>query len=1048
MFNRPLHRPLVFFRSSQFYFSKTLQIHFKLCYNVLKGVVFMLNPNVEQKLSTVCDKLYALQTISHTPIQVQIANGTPSRGLPDQSTVWQPFGEPFYLFEQNKYYWFRGSVTVPKLLPHQKAYLCIETFIGGVASTIRPQGLLFVDGTETAGIDINHTDVLLDEGTHQIYLHFYTHVFGTGLPLYFSLKIRDERVESAFYDFSVPLSAVKMLQLQTNDLQRSLTVLEQATNLVDFRNPHSDQFYSSLQVACDFLHTNYYTALGGSFNNVLCVAHTHIDVAWLWNLAQTKQKVERSFATVLKLMDEYPDYRFMMSQPQLFAFLKQTNPQLYARVKQRVAQGRWEVDGAMWLEADTNLTSGESLVRQMYYGQKFVHDEFGKDCTCVWLPDVFGYSGQLPQIIKKSGINRFVTAKIGWNDTDRFPYDMFDWEGIDGSKIFAYLLSTCYCDPRNGVYDRTYTSYCEPLNAKGILGTWNRFQQKDYTDTVLMSFGHGDGGGGPTRQDIQRQRRLQHGLPGLPKAKLSSLHDALDLLENNFRTNCNRLRRTPKWHGELYFEFHRGTLTSVPRVKMNNRQAEISLCNAEGLSLMAQRLCNATYPTSQLEESWKTTLLNQFHDILPGSSIEDVYRDSDQQFAQVLSCTTDLQRTATKTIASQVNAQGNFVVFNNLGFSVNGTVNHLGKTYIVKDVPAHGYKVVTLPTTFDTNVVVQNRTLENTLYRLTFCNDGSICSLFDKANNREIVPQGERINQFVAYEDLPYEYDNWEMTSYHKQKSYPLNDVATFVAVDDGDRKGFKVQKRYGKSTITNTVWLYNDGIARIDFDTSVVWREKGQLLKVLFPLDMLVDNARYDIQFGNVLRSTHPNTTWDSARFESVAHKWVDMAEGNYGVALLNNGKYGFGTEDNLLTMTILKSGSFPYDGATDVVPDFTYSLLPHSGDFTNGVVPASYVLNNPLQLQLGGNGNLPSEFSLVQCDANGVVVETVKQAEDGNGVIVRVFDVNGARHNAKLHFGINLQQAFLCDLMENVQAEIPLCDNTLQVTVKPYEIVTIKVK
>lgn len=563
-----------------------------------------------------------------------------------------------------------------------------------------------------------------------------------------------------------------------------------------------------------------------------------------------------------------------------------------------------------------------------------------------------------------------------------------------------------------------------------------------------MSFGHGDGGGGPTRQDIQRQRRLQHGLPGLPKAKLSSLHDALDLLENNFRTNCNRLRRTPKWHGELYFEFHRGTLTSVPRVKMNNRQAEIALCNAEGLSLMAQKLCNATYPTSQLEESWKTTLLNQFHDILPGSSIEDVYRDSDQQFAQVLSCTTDLQRTATKTIASQVNAQGNFVVFNNLGFSVNGTVNHLGKTCIVKDVPAHGYKVVTLPTTFDTNVVVQNRTLENTLYRLTFCNDGSICSLFDKANNREIVPQGERINQFVAYEDLPYEYDNWEMTSYHKQKSYPLNDIATFVALDDGDRKGFKIQKRYGKSTITNTVWLYNDGIARIDFDTSVVWREKGQLLKVLFPLDMLVDNARYDVQFGNVLRSTHPNTTWDSARFESVAHKWVDMAEGNYGVALLNNGKYGFGTEDNLLTMTILKSGSFPYDGATDVVPDFTYSLLPHSGDFTNGVVSASYVLNNPLQLQLGGNGNLPSEFSLVQCDANGVVVETVKQAEDGNGVIVRVFDVNGARHNAKLHFGINLQQAFLCDLMENVQAEIPLCDNTLQVTVKPYEIVTIKVK
>lgn len=1019
-----------------------------MCYNVPEGVKCMLTPNIEQKLSTVCDKLYALQTVSHTPVTAQITNGTESRALPDQNTVWQPFGEPFYLFEQNKYYWFRADVTVPKLLPHQKAYLCIETFIGGVASTIRPQGLLFVDGKETAGIDINHTDVLLDEGTHQIYLHFYTHVFGTGLPLYFSLKIRDERITTAFYDFSVPLSAVKMLQLKTNDLQRSLAVLEQATNLVDFRNPYSAEFFDSLTNACNFLHTDYYTALGGSFNNVLCIGHTHIDVAWLWSLAHTKQKVERSFATVLKLMDEYPDYRFMMSQPQLFAFLKQTNPQLYARVKERIAQGRWEVDGAMWLEADTNLTSGESLVRQLYYGQKFFRDEFGKECTCVWLPDVFGYSGQLPQIMYKSGINRFVTAKIGWNDTDRFPYDMFDWEGIDGSKVFAYLLSTCHCDPRNGVYDQTYTSYCEPLNAKGLVGTWNRFQQKDYTDSVLMSYGYGDGGGGPTREDIERQRRLQYGLPGIPKAKLVSLHDALDLLENNFRTNCKRLRRSPKWHGELYFEFHRGTLTSVPRVKMNNRQAEIALCNAEGLSLLAQKLCNATYPATQLEQNWKTTLLNQFHDTLPGSGIEDIYRDSDEQFAQVLSSAKGLQRSAMDVVASHVNAQGKCVVFNNVGFCANGTVNYMGKTHIVKNVHAHGYKVVDLHDTFANGVIATQNTLENDLYTLHFCDDGSICSLFDKANNREIVPQGERINKFVAYEDLPYEYDNWEMTPYHKQKCYPLDDKATFTVVSDGDRKGLKIEKRYGKSTITNTVWLYNDGIARIDFDTSVVWKEKGQLLKVLFPLDMLVDNARYDIQFGNVLRSTHANTSWDSARFESVAHKWVDMAEGNYGVALLNNGKYGFGAEDNLLSMTILKSGSFPYDGATDVVPDFTYSLLPHSGDFTNGVVSASYMLNNPLQLATGGNGSLPTEFSIVNSDDKGIVIETIKQAEEGDGIVLRIFDVNGARHNATLHFGIDVQQAFVCDLMENVQTELPVCDNTLQVVVKPYEIVTIKVK
>ncbi len=1010
----------------------------------------MLNPNIEQKLSTVCDKLCALQQVAKYNIDVEYTDQVGDRHvLPTDCKSWRTFGEPFYLFEQHKYYWFRGRFTVPKLQPHQKAYLCVETFIGGVASTLRPQGLLYVNGKQTAGVDINHTDILLDgAGEYEFYLHFYTHVFGTGLPLYISLKIRDERITEAFYDFSVPLSAVKMLELRTNELQRSFAVLEQATNIVDFRNPYSPEFFDSLAKATQFLKTEYYQKLGGSFNSVLCVGHTHIDVAWLWDLEQTRQKVERSFATVLKLMDEYPDYRFMMSQPQLFAFLKQTDPQLFERVKQRVVEGRWEVDGAMWLEADTNLTSGESLVRQLYYGKKFLRDEFGKECTCVWLPDVFGYSGQLPQLMSKSGIKRFVTAKIGWNDTNRFPYDMFEWEGIDGSKVFAYLLSTSDCDPRGGIYDRTYTSYCEPLNAKGILGTWNRFQQKDYTDSVLMSYGHGDGGGGPTREDVERQRRLAYGLPGLPKAKLVGLHEALDLIESNFRANGERLRRLPKWHGELYFEFHRGTLTSVPRVKKNNRMAEIALCNAEGLSVLANRLCNASYPAEQLENDWKLTLLNQFHDTLPGSGIAEVYRDSDSQFAQVLTSADALQRSAMEVVAANVNARGKHVVFNNTGFCANGTVEIDGKTHIVCNVPAHGYKSVDICDSFANSVCVGKRTLANDLYELHFCDDGSIDYLLDKRNGRQIVPQGEKINQFIAYEDLPYEYDNWEMTPYHKQKAYPLEGDAQFEVVDCGDKKGLRIVRRYGKSTITNTVWLYESGIERIDFDTSVDWHEKGQLLKVRFPLDMLVDNARYDVQFGSVLRGTHPNTSWDSARFESVAHKWVDTFETNYGVALLNNGKYGFGTEDNVLTMTVLKSGSFPYDGATDVVPNFTYSLLPHSGCCINDVVSAAFVLNNPFSVALSGGGQLPSEFSFVECDDNGVVVETVKQAADGCGTVVRLYDVGGSRHNAKLHFGVQVHKAFLCDLMENVQCQVDVADNSVAVCVKPFEVITLKVE
>lgn len=1013
----------------------------------------MITPNIEEKLSTVCSKLNALQQVARIDFDVQYApcNADCRHALPTSRTDWQDFSYPYYLFEQNKYYWFHAKFTVTKLQPHQKAYLCVETFIDGVSSTIRPQGLLYLNGKEVCGIDIKHTDVLLDgEGEYEMYLHFYTHVFGTGLPLYFRIKIRDERVMRAYYDFSVPLSAVKLLNLCTNELSRSLAVLEKATNIVDFRTPYSDEFFASLEQACEYLKKEYYEALGGSFNTALCIGHTHIDVAWLWNLEQTRQKVERSFATVLKLMDEYPEYRFMMSQPQLFTYLKATDPELFARVKQRVAEGRWEVDGAMWLEADTNLTSGESLVRQLMYGQKFFREEFGVDCTCVWLPDVFGYSGQLPQIMAKSGIRRFVTAKIGWNDTDRFPYDVFEWYGIDGSKVFAYLLSTCDTDPRNGVYDRTYTSYCEPLTAKSALGTWNRFQQKDYTDSVLMSYGYGDGGGGPTREDLERQRRLAYGVLGLPKTKIVGLHEALEVVEGNFRKACAELRRTPKWHGELYFEFHRGTLTGVPRVKKNNRMAEVALGNAEAMSVAANKLCGVTYPKETIERNWKTALLNQFHDILPGSAVEEVYADSDKQYAELFVEVGGVAQKALQALAENIGAGGKNVVFNNTPFAANGTVTIDGKTRIVRDIPSHGYKVVDVDGANESGaeqVSVNGNVLQNSYYVLTFSRNGSIESLLDKRNNRQIVPDGQRLNEFVAYEDLPYEYDNWEMTPYHKQKFCVLNDAAEFSVVENGDRKGFAIVKTYGKSTITQHVWLYADGIDRIDFDTDVDWQEKGQLLKVRFPLDVMCDNARYDVQFGSVLRSTHDNTSWDSARFESVAHKWVDMSEGNYGVALLNNGKYGFGTEDNVLTMTVLKSGSFPYDGATDVVPSFTYSLLPHAKDYTNGVISAAYVLNNPFTVAKGGNGQLAQEYSLVSTNDGGVVCETVKQAEEGSGMVVRVYEANGARHNATITFGLPVKQAYLCDLNENEIEQLQTDGNDVHVTVKPFEILTIKV-
>lgn len=1028
----------------------------------------MLNPNIEEKLETTVSALNALKTVRSSPLEVRCKEATEAeRELPAGNDGFSDFAPPYMLFEEEKYYWFKASFEVEKLTENEEAFLCIETFIAGVASTTRPQGLLYLNGKAVQGIDINHTDVRLTSGKYEMLLRFYTHSFGLSLPVYFSLKIRDRRTEALFYDLKVALDAIRLLDKRSDEYIFSVAALERAINLIDFRKKGSEEFYSSLSRARDCLYNSYYAGSAVPKPVVNCIGHTHIDVAWLWPLAQTKEKAERSFSTVLRLMEEYPEYKFMCSQPQLYQFVKERNPELYEQIREKVKEGRWEPDGAMWLEADCNLTSGESLVRQILYGKKFFKEEFGVDCHTVWEPDVFGYSAALPQIMRKSGITRFVTAKIGWNDTNRMPYDAFRWQGIDGSSVFAYFISTCDCDPRRGVYDTTYTTYCGPIDAKAVLGTWNRFQQKEFDDVTMISYGWGDGGGGPTREMLEQQRRLAHGVPGIPRTKMATLQETLDEIEENFSRNCRELGRTPKWNGELYFEYHRGTLTSVPRIKKNNRMAEFSLQNGEFFSVLAELFAGCEYDRKELEKDWKLLLLNQFHDILPGSAIEKVYADSDRQFAELFSGLADIQEGALCSLCGKIalpkrekQIGKRIAVFNPNGFRTTGTVRIGGKTRVIKDVPSLGYKVIG-DRRGSGGIVVGERTLENATYKLTFDETGAISSLSDKRFGREIVAEGEKLNEFRAYEDMPYQYDNWEIAPYYKQKEWILNGKAMFEPMRDGDRAGFVVTKKYGDSTIVQKIFLY-EGLDRIDFVTDVDWKEKRQLLKVRFPFALLIDKATYDIQFGNIERSTSGNTSWDSARFECAGQKWVDMSENNYGVALLNDGKYGFGAEDNILTMTVLKSGSFPYEGASDIVPEFTYSLFPHAGDFRRGgVAEAAYMLNRGLiarelpeitaSEKACGNvsgESLPEEYSLVSCEAKGVYIETVKKAEDGDGIVLRLFEAFRETKEVVLRFGIKIAGASLCNLLEEEEEKLPIAGNSVAFTIKPFEIVTIKVK
>lgn len=1014
----------------------------------------MLNPNIEEKLGRTIKELESLSVVRQTSLKdLFISSDVDLDNLNclPKKIVWEKMDNPHIFSKANKYYWIKCSLNIDEPLDsHHKCFLTFDTKIKNVASTIRPQGLLYLNGKIVQGIDINHRDVLIGNGKYDMYVLFYTHEATDLFPFYISTKVVDERINQLFWDLYVPYQSIKILDKKDDDYFKMLPVLEKACNIIDFRNQNSNAFLESIEKCSKFMQENFYKGICGSDLTVNVVGHSHIDVAWLWDYAQTREKAKRTFSTVLKLMDEYPDYKFMSSTPLLYEFIKEDTPELFEQIKNKVKEGRWEVDGVLWLECDCNLTGGESLVRQLYYGKKFFNDEFGVDSKTLWLPDAFGYSGALPQLMKKSGVDRFVTAKIGWNDTNRFPYDTFLWRGIDGSEVKAYLISTPdKCNPREGVYDITYTTYVADMTPNYILGTWHRYSQKDFNNLTFMTMGWGDGGGGVTREMLEAEQRFSYGIPGIPKTRISTLKDTLNEIDLNFEQSCKELNRTPIWTGELYFEFHRGTLTSVPMVKKFNRDSEFLLQNDETLSAINNYLFNRKYNNSLFERNWKKVLLNQFHDVLPGSSIEKVYLDASNIYHDVFNEVSDDYNDNLYLLFNNINAKG-IAVYNPNSFIASSDIVVDGKTYIAEDIPPFGYKIISAKK-HNNELKISDRSLENKFYRILFGESGAIKSLYDKVNQRELVSKGKELNALVAYEDMPYEYDNWELAYFHKQKPYFLDEPAKFAQNVEDHKISLIIEKKYGKSSIKQEICLY-DALERIDIKTSIIWKEQRQILKALFPLNLLVGNIKYDIQYGHVERNCHANNSYDSAHFESVAHKWVDASEHNYGFAVLNNGKYGFGAEENEISISLVKSGSFPYEGASDFVPEFTYSLIPHKGDFAEAnIIEKSYVLNKPLiarKVYKHSDKPLSDSYSFVKCHTPGVYIDTIKKSFQNNFVVLRLFEGFKEEKNVKLEFAENISQAFLCDLLENKLEDVQVSNNIVEFKIKPFEVITLGIK
>ena len=1004
---------------------------------------------------------------------------------------WEPFDSRLmHWYGPDRHYWFRTVFTVPEEYDGKGLWLRIRTQIEEWDDAKNPQFLVFLNGEVVQGTDMNHREVLLSEAatageTVTVDLQAYSGTLHPEFRLMADVEEVSEPVKDLYYDIQVPLWAMDRMDQEGKTAIDILTVLNDTISLLDLRDVFSDDFYRSVEAARAYIAKALYEDLAGDDTVIAtCIGHTHIDVAWWWTVAQSREKAARSFATVLELMDEYPEYRFMSSQPVLYTFVKERYPELYEEIKRRAAEGRWEPEGGMWLEADCNLTSGESLVRQFLYGKRFFQEEFGVDSRVLWLPDVFGYSGALPQIMKKCGIDYFMTTKLSWNQFNKVPDDTLLWEGIDGTKVLTHLISTLGVGQS---VDRFFTTYNGILHPDAIMGGWQRYQNKEMNHDILVAFGYGDGGGGPTREMLETGRRMEKGIRGIPKVRQESSLTYFTELSERVKDS----RRLHTWTGEFYFEYHRGTYTSMARNKRSNRKSELLLMDLELLAVLAEKR-GAAYPAEDLERLWKMVLLNQFHDILPGSSIKEVYEVTKREYEQVAEEGGRLLKQRKEAVAG---AGDGVTVFNTLGFTRRSlTVLPDGVTSLTDkgealpsqeigslrysltgEIPSKGYSVYGAVREADGGTadeaaggVVENSAAESggdtpfsvlktadgfvittPFAKLDMAADGSFTSLLDLSENRQVWKAGEAGNRLRIYEDKPIYYDNWDIDVFYTEKYWDLDEPASIAVTSEGPLcLQITVNRSFMHSRMIQDIRFYAHS-PRIDFNTWVDWKEHQYLLKAGFPVDVHTDEAAFDIQFGNVVRKTHTNTSWDRARFESCGHKWMDVSESGYGVSLLNDCKYGHSVREGCIELTLIKSGIEPNPDTDNEEHVFTYSLYPHQGTWREADTQKEAAdLNQPLSAV---NGGMPGEsYGFAGVKGDSVVLETVKRSEDGDGIILRLYESRNKRVNAKVSLSCAPVTVTECNLLEEPVDEaggLMIDQDGFSFVIKPYEIKTYKV-
>ncbi|MDR5700806.1 alpha-mannosidase [Agromyces aerolatus] len=740
---------------------------------------------------------------------------------------------------------------------------------------------------------------------------------------------------------------------------------------------------------------------------VSAIGHAHIDCAWLWPTRETVRKVARTFANVLDLAERNPDFIFAASSAQQYAWLKETQPELFERVRAAVKAGSIRPVGGMWVESDTNMPGGEALVRQFVQGKRFFREEFGVDSTVGWLPDSFGYSGALPQIVRAAGMPYFLTQKPSWNEINQMPHSSFLWEGIDGSRLFTHFPPA-----------ETYNS---DLGAPDLARTERKFRQKGEARQVLGLFGWGDGGGGPTREMLGAAVRKRD-LDGSPRVRLGDP-------ETFFAAASAELADPPVWTGEMYLELHRGTLISQARSKRGNRHSEALLRQAELWAATAAIRDGAAYPYDVLERAWRTVLLLQFHDILPGTSIAWVHQEAEQKYAELATQVTTLIEDSLTTLAGS----GDEVLSANAA----PLAQH--------GVPAMGIAAAVAPRVAAPSATGDRFVLEDDALRVEIDRRGTLVSVLDRVAGRELLPRGVAGGVLQLFRDTPREWDAWDINDEDKRSGRDLVEPAAIGI--DGD--AVSVRYELGASVVDVTIRLA-DG--RLDYAFDIDWHESQKLLKLAFPLDLRAGHAVSEIQFGHLRRPIHQNTSWDAARFETVAHRWIQVGEPGYGVAIANDVVYGHdirsaqapdGRPMTTARLSLLRAPRYPDPAADQGRHAFTVSLRP--GGIPEAIADG-YAQHLPVR-EVRGTAVQP----LLEVSDDAIVIESVKLAEDRSGdLVVRLYEAHGDRSSTSVRTNFGWADVSATDLLEDRAPSEAIVESTAGASVdlrlRPFEILTLR--